>query len=499
MGIAIGALGNALGSMAGAALAGKQSVPGPDTSIPGISKAVIKKGGKGGKGELSMAQVNPEQALQWFRQAADQQTSYYTQGLQFYTNAMQGARDSIQTSLKEANATLKPLSYAAISAMNEQMRMVGLDPLSATQNMADRANEIGLNADLRKRIAAAENLRDPTQRANEKAAILAGIEAQRTSATDRLGQLNSTIEGISKGPRFDVLDLSNNAGSNGDFLTESQKEMMRAAGYQIESTGSPTDQAKLYAKFGNQGQQLANNRRELVDMYNAKISALNATNQKTLAESTAEKAKLESLLSSSEQFRNDYDVAYTNKYDAGYTGNEVIQKLEQTPGYQFNLDQGSKALTRQAAALGNLASGNTLTAITDYGQKLAQNTFQGYMQNLQKITELGSGATSQISSNIMQAGQGEVQLAGMLGQAGMDVFKGIGDAKAESLYQQGNLWYDAAKFNATAQNTGLENYRARQAALAQQAVSSGPGYMAQQRENNISAGYGSALQYYTGR
>jgi len=54
---------------------------------------------------------------------------------------------------------------------------------------------------------------------------------------------------------------------------------------------------------------------------------------------------------------------------------------EETPGYQFQVAQGTKALERGAAARGGLLSGRQQKALTQYGQGLASTDYQGQRQN----------------------------------------------------------------------------------------------------------------------
>lgn len=58
------------------------------------------------------------------------------------------------------------------------------------------------------------------------------------------------------------------------------------------------------------------------------------------------------------------------------------------PGYQFQLDQGTQAALRGASAAGMLNSGNTLTALSQYGQGLANQEYGSWLDRL-------SGASSQ--------------------------------------------------------------------------------------------------------
>lgn len=73
----------------------------------------------------------------------------------------------------------------------------------------------------------------------------------------------------------------------------------------------------------------------------------------------------------------------------GAEGTQAAQNAFQTgPGYQFALDQGEQAALRGASAGGMLNSGNTLTALTKYGQGLANQEYNNWLSNL-------SGASSQ--------------------------------------------------------------------------------------------------------
>ena len=61
--------------------------------------------------------------------------------------------------------------------------------------------------------------------------------------------------------------------------------------------------------------------------------------------------------------------------------NPSLASLEATPGYQFQLGQGEKAITSQATATGGVGGGNTLKALMDYGQGLAGTTYQNAFSN----------------------------------------------------------------------------------------------------------------------
>lgn len=67
----------------------------------------------------------------------------------------------------------------------------------------------------------------------------------------------------------------------------------------------------------------------------------------------------------------------------GADGNAAATDAFQTgPGYKFALDQGTQAALRGASAAGMLNSGNTLTALTDYGQGVANQEFSSWLDRL---------------------------------------------------------------------------------------------------------------------
>ncbi|MFA7238995.1 MAG: hypothetical protein WC091_02710 [Sulfuricellaceae bacterium] len=104
--------------------------------------------------------------------------------------------------------------------------------------------------------------------------------------------------------------------------------------------------------------------------------------------------------------------------------------LQNTPGYQFNLDQGTKALNNAASARGNYFSGQALTDATQFASGLADQTYNNaYQQWLaDRQQRLGAaGAAAGIhqgigetrATNILNQGQNASQsLSALLGQLG---------------------------------------------------------------------------------
>lgn len=74
--------------------------------------------------------------------------------------------------------------------------------------------------------------------------------------------------------------------------------------------------------------------------------------------------------------------------------------LEQTPGYQFSLDQGLKSTQNSAAARGLGVSGAALKGAANYSTGLADQTIQTNLINpLEYLSNLGENASAQVGTS----------------------------------------------------------------------------------------------------
>jgi hypothetical protein len=115
----------------------------------------------------------------------------------------------------------------------------------------------------------------------------------------------------------------------------------------------------------------------------------------------------------------------------------TLAQAEKTPGYQFNLQTGTQAIDENAAATGNLMSGNTGTALQKFGEGLATTTYQQAYQN----------ALTQFLTNLNAAGQGvnsglsATQQLGSFGQSAANNLSNLyltgGQQQASQLNNQG--------------------------------------------------------------
>lgn len=147
------------------------------------------------------------------------------------------------------------------------------------------------------------------------------------------------------------------------------------------------------------------------------------------------------------------------------TPEQISAQLTSTPGYQFQLQQGTQATARNALAAGGI-SGNTLAASQNYGQQVAQGTFQQYLSNLNPLMSQGNAARTNISN-----------LYGQAGTTNLNTMQNIGSSYYGAGMKSGDTTFQAALANMAAQNAAMEAQRGREAAQSQQAIASGPGYM----------------------
>ena len=96
--------------------------------------------------------------------------------------------------------------------------------------------------------------------------------------------------------------------------------------------------------------------------------------------------------------------------------NTAFNNYRNSTGYNFQMDQGTRAITGSAASKGLLNSGATAKALTSFGQGLADSTFNNYFSQLGTLSNNGLTASGQIGS----AGNSGGQAAGAAALAGGD-------------------------------------------------------------------------------
>jgi len=110
-----------------------------------------------------------------------------------------------------------------------------------------------------------------------------------------------------------------------------------------------------------------------------------------------------------------------------------LAALENTPGFQFRLEQGNKNLENSAAARGLLSSGSNLKALQDFGQQSASQEFGNEFARLGQIAGLGNAAAGQSAGISTATGQAAATGQLGLGQTLSQNATAAGQARASSV------------------------------------------------------------------
>jgi hypothetical protein len=125
----------------------------------------------------------------------------------------------------------------------------------------------------------------------------------------------------------------------------------------------------------------------------------------------------------------------------------ALGSYQQSPGYQFQLGQGLRAVDAGAASQGILHSGATIKGEIGYAEGLAKQDFQTYYNNLFNLANLGENAAAKTGNNAITTGQGIAGTDVSSGAALTSIYgneaKGISGAfnnyANNSIYQNGML------------------------------------------------------------
>lgn len=133
----------------------------------------------------------------------------------------------------------------------------------------------------------------------------------------------------------------------------------------------------------------------------------------------------------------------------------TLAEAEQTPGFQFRLQQGTQAIDENAAATGSLMSGNTGVALQNYGQGLAESAYQQdyqnalntYMSNYQSLmggTGAGLTSTGQLGQFGQEAANTTANINMMTAQQQAQQINNAAAARASGYLGSANAWSNAA-------------------------------------------------------
>jgi hypothetical protein len=86
-------------------------------------------------------------------------------------------------------------------------------------------------------------------------------------------------------------------------------------------------------------------------------------------------------------------------------GTPFQSQFAQTPGYQFQVEQGNKGVVNNLKALGLGASGAALKALTRFNQGLANSTYQQYLDRLSGVSTGGQSTSSSTGNQAIAGAQ----------------------------------------------------------------------------------------------
>jgi hypothetical protein len=132
---------------------------------------------------------------------------------------------------------------------------------------------------------------------------------------------------------------------------------------------------------------------------------------------------------------------------------EGYRGFEATPGYDFMVNEGQRAIEGSAAASGNVLSGATLKALQDRRMGVAGQEYNNYLARLGGVAQMGqaaagnqaaAGANFAAGAGNALAAKGNAQSAGAIG-VGNAVSSGINNAL--SAYQFGQVMQQPGGFS----------------------------------------------------
>ena len=99
------------------------------------------------------------------------------------------------------------------------------------------------------------------------------------------------------------------------------------------------------------------------------------------------------------------------------------------PAYNFQLEQGVRALDMGAAARGNLRSGGQMKELTQFGQGLADSTYGTWLDRVNGVNAAGQNAAAQTGT-----------FAANYANAGAEQYNNIGAARASGIMGAANAY-----------------------------------------------------------
>jgi hypothetical protein len=441
--------GAATGASAGAAFGPWGAV------IGGVAGGAIGAlSGDGEDGDASDAQIAAAQ------NAASLYNQYAQQAINQLNTGYDNARNDINLYYNRATEQGAPYNFAGLNAFDLLQQGIGMGTLP------------GGSFEL--------------QQAFENQRILDAYNNAKNGLPDDLNQLKNIVgqyQAARWNPAF--AGVAGNIGTPQSWDQEISKRNGDIAGYingviNDMNTGIANISRGADANYANSFAQYKDQLQKALDKYQANQALVNKGapnmtaaqqdlvkryNEGTLAQSlTYDKNKaLQTFFNTPE-----YQLLFNQGGSTTDPNATVLDRFRADPGYQFALDQGVKARDASAAARGMLLSGNQLTALTDYGQGMADqqfnsyrdrlaNTYGNYLQRLGVVSGYGTQFAANNQNILTGQGNNLANLSTGLSQNIANVLTGQGEVNANSLLSAGNARASGYATAAAANNQGMGN------------------------------------------
>ena len=190
--------------------------------------------------------------------------------------------------------------------------------------------------------------------------------------------------------------------------------------------------------FNNSTQQEAAQQQigGLNNAYNNASSAINTGQATTNATYAKGMEPFTKNLEVTQAGQGDYANATGVNGATGYA--EAMNKFRTAPGYSFQLEQGNENVLRNQSRTGQLASGQTNLDLQKFGQGMADQSWQQYIQNLLPFVGASTAnAQGTVPLTVAQAST-QAQAANKLADMGWQKETGIGNANANATLAEVN-------------------------------------------------------------
>lgn len=139
---------------------------------------------------------------------------------------------------------------------------------------------------------------------------------------------------------------------------------------------------------------------------------------------------------------------YSQEAGRPFTSQEISDRLTQLPEYQFQYQQGAKALERSQAARGLLNSGQAVEEAQRFGQGLAESAYNAHIGRLSGLAGISLPLTQQGVANTQNQGATALNTGQYLGAQRQSSLQDVARAREQAFQLQGQGMLQAYMQNA---------------------------------------------------